>query len=415
VPERFRRIACGACALAALAAIAAPAAAAHGGKRLTLRAAGPYSAEVYALLVRAGDRYAIDYTSYLRDRRTGFPVDDASVTVLVKPPDGRELGPFRANAVANSYEVLLPVSAPQAWRQLRLLVSVRGSLGTASFSYTPPSLATEWLIQPLVLAGAAAAALLFAQAFVRLRRRGRTDHAGWGRAVLFALGLCLAVLPLISPLDAVGDTYLLSAHMLEHVLIGDAAPALLLVALRGPLLFFFLPPLILRQVAHAPWLRRLIAFVTRPRTALVLWAIVIGFWHIPRFYDYVLTHQLAHDFEHATFFLAGVLVWALLIDPARTRRLSPGRRLATAALLMWMGTALSYVLLFSFRSLYPAYANQAERLLGLSPLRDQQAAGLVMMVEQLLSLGIFAALLIGSRRRQVSPAGLRLGLGLAGR
>jgi hypothetical protein len=45
------------------------------------------------------------------------------------------------------------------------------------------------------------------------------------------------------PLDEAGDGYLLSAHMLQHVLIGDAAPALALVALRGPLLFFLLPAL----------------------------------------------------------------------------------------------------------------------------------------------------------------------------
>ena len=94
---------------------------------------------------------------------------------------------------------------------------------------------------PAVLFGAALALLLFAQAFLRLRRRG-PDLAPWSRALLFAAGLALLVLPLVSPLDHLGDEDLLSAHMLQHVLIGDAAPALLLVAVRGPLLFFLLPP-----------------------------------------------------------------------------------------------------------------------------------------------------------------------------
>ena len=62
-----------------------------------------------------------------------------------------------------------------------------------------------------MLATAAVAALLFARAFVRLRRRGRADHAGWGRAVLFASGLALMTIPLVSPLDAAGDNFLLSA------------------------------------------------------------------------------------------------------------------------------------------------------------------------------------------------------------
>jgi len=413
MPERLRHILWVGAIATVLVSISAPPADAHGGKQLAVRTAGPYSIEIYALLIRAGNRYAIDYTSYLRDRRTGFPADDARVTVAVRRPDNSVAGPYRANAFANSYEVLLPVRSAQAWRKLRLLIGIRGPLGGATLEYAPPALASEWLIQPSVLALAALAALLFAQAFVRLRRRGRADHAGWGRAVLFLVGLCLAVLPLISPLDAVGDIYLLSGHMLEHVLIGDAAPALLLVAVRGPLLFFLLPPLILRRVAHSSRLRRALAFATRPRTALVLWAIVFGFWHIPRFYDYVLTHPLAHDLEHATFFVAGLLVWTQLIDPARTGRLSPGRRLAAGVLLLWMGTVLSYVLLFSFRPLYPAYADQAERVFGLSPLRDQQAAGLVMMVEQLLSLGIFTALLIGSRLRPARRT--RLAVGLVGR
>ena len=82
----------------------------------------------------------------------------------------------------------------------------------------------DWHAPPAVLAIAALGTVLFVQAFVRLRRRGRADHAGWDRPALFAAGLALGVLPLVSPLDAAGDHYLLSAHMLQHVLIGDAAP-----------------------------------------------------------------------------------------------------------------------------------------------------------------------------------------------
>ena len=47
-------------------------------------------------------------------------------------------------------------------------------------------------------------ALLFAQAVVRLRRRGRPDLAGPGRVALFAAGLVLTWVALLSPLDGVG-------------------------------------------------------------------------------------------------------------------------------------------------------------------------------------------------------------------
>ena len=67
---------------------------------------------------------------------------------------------------------------------------------------TPVSkLASAWEAAPAVLAGAALASALFVQGFIRLRRRGRTDHVGWSRAVLFFLGLAVLVLALVSPLD----------------------------------------------------------------------------------------------------------------------------------------------------------------------------------------------------------------------
>src|SRR3954471_14773872 len=133
---------------------------------------------------------------------------------------------------------------------------------------------------PAVLLGLALAVVLFVQAFVRLRRR-RPEHAPWSRALLFGAGLALLVLPLVSPLDHVGDEELLSAHMLQHVLIGDAAPALLVVAVRGPLLFFLLPPLVLRPLASFRPLRGFLSLLLVPLVSLGLWAVAMVAWHVP--------------------------------------------------------------------------------------------------------------------------------------
>jgi cytochrome c oxidase assembly factor CtaG len=259
-----------------------------------------------------------------------------------------------------------------------------------------------------VLVAAAIALLLFAQAFVRLRRRGRKDHAAWSRAFLFSGGLAILTLALVSPLDAVGEEYLLSAHMLQHVLVGDAAPALLLVALRGPLVFFFLPARILSPLARLGRLRRVLAFLLRPRIAFALWVLAFGAWHIPAAYDAALAHPLVHDLEHASFALAGVLAWTQLVDPARRGELGVRGRVAFAVALFAAGLVLSDVLIFSFDPLYGPYALQDERLLGLSPLTDQRLAGLVMMLEQALTLGTFAALTLrGEHRRSVRSAAVR--------
>src|ERR687888_759180 len=74
-------------------------------------------------------------------------------------------------------------------------------------------LASAWDAAPLPIAGAVVALALFAQAFVRLRRRGRADHATAGRAALYLAGIAVITLALVSPLDALGDEYLLFAHM----------------------------------------------------------------------------------------------------------------------------------------------------------------------------------------------------------
>jgi putative membrane protein len=250
-----------------------------------------------------------------------------------------------------------------------------------------------WETPPAVLVAAPVAALLFVQAFVRLRRR-RPDHAPWTRAVLFGVGLALLVLPVLSPLDAVGDEYLLSAHMLQHVLIGDAAVALLVVAVRGPLVFFLLPPPILRPLAPLRPLRAALSFLLRPLVSLGLWAAAVIVWHVPRFYDFAAAHPLVHNLEHVTFVCGGLLVWTQLVDPARHGHLGRPQRIFFALAMLALTQPVVDFLLFSSSAHYGRYASQPDRIFGVSPLTDQRLAGAVMMVEQLLTLGACVAILL---------------------
>jgi putative membrane protein len=265
-------------------------------------------------------------------------------------------------------------------------------------------LGSAWEPAPLVLFGAGVVLVLFAQAFFRLRRRGRGDHASWPRVPLFFLAVGIGTLALVSPLDPVGDSYLLSGHMLQHVLIGDAAPGLALVALRGPLAFFLLPQFVLKPLARSRRLRGLLALVLRPPVSLTAWLVAIAAWHVPAAYDYTLRHQTVHDLEHLSFIFVGLLVWMQLIDPARRQQLQLTQRLGYMLVLFGAAAVLAGVLIFSSTALYPAYADQGERLLGLSPFRDQQLAGLVMVAEQLVSLGVCGAFLL---RARTTPARLR--------
>lgn len=259
----------------------------------------------------------------------------------------------------------------------------------------PPSrLAAHWEATAAVIVPAAILLLLFAQAFIRLRLRGRRDHAGAARALLFVGAVVLGSLALLSPLDATGERYLLSAHMLQHVLIADAAPALALVALRGPLVFFLLPPFVLGPLARIRTLRVALRWLLRPTISVGAWMIVIAIWHTPTLYDETLVNRGVHDLEHALFVVVGVLVWTQIVDPARRGELSVPRRIVVAVCVFAAGQILAYVYIFSFHALYPPYAHQQTRLFGWSPVLDQQFAGVVMMVEQFLTLGTACAILL---------------------
>lgn len=264
---------------------------------------------------------------------------------------------------------------------------------------------TAWSPDPIALSLALVAVAFFLHGWRRLHRR-RPDLAPWTRIPLFLAGVTIVLLGIASPLDAIAEEQLQSAHMLQHVLIADLGIALTLVAVRGPLAFFFLPRDLLVPLARMRPLRRALSFVLRPRVAIPLWLGVLVVWHVPRFYEAALTNPLVHRLEHLSFVVVGLLVWTLIVDPARHGRLTVGERIGVVALVFWAGQILAYVMVFATTPFYGTYAEVDDRLLGISALTDQKLAGVVMMVEQALTLGVAFVLLLGEARRTHEPAAL---------
>ena len=245
----------------------------------------------------------------------------------------------------------------------------------------------------VAVATAAFATTAFVHGFVRLRRRGRADLAGWDRAALFSIAVALWLFALSPRVDEFADQ-LLSAHMLEHMLIADAVPALMLVAVHGPLFFFLLPAPLTRWLARHSWLRAVTSQLLRPGVAFVVWGASIAVWHVPALYDRALGDPRLHGLEHATFVLGGVLVWMQLIDPAGRCALGLWQRLGYALGLLVGGMALATMFILSYAPLYSAYAEQPDRPFGLSALGDQNRAALVMLGAQVATLGTFAVILL---------------------
>lgn len=212
-----------------------------------------------------------------------------------------------------------------------------------------------------------------------LRRVGR-PVARW-RLICFAGALVALLVAFSPPLDALADRRL-SAHMVEHVLLGDIAPLLAVLACSGP---------VLAPVLRAPgvaWLRRL----GHPVPALALWLISLYGWHLPGAYDAALASDAVHALQHACFFVAGANLWAALLGPLpKPAWFGLPARLGYVVVYMVASFPLGAALVFASSAFYPTYAARE----GAAALGDQSTAGAIMMVEQaIVAFGLFCWLFL---------------------
>jgi cytochrome c oxidase assembly factor CtaG len=254
----------------------------------------------------------------------------------------------------------------------------------------------SWSFQPIVIVALLAAAAVYARVYKRAAARSSTSAPNAGHWVPYVAGLLTIAVALLSPLDPIGDRYLLSAHMMQHVLLSDIAPALLILGLRSPILPLGLSREALLAVAPAGGTSgRVLARLTSPWLAVPLWALATWIWAIPSVFDYAAQHQLVHVLEHATLFYTGLAMWWLIIDPLPRARLRPnGQRLALLGFTRLASACVCLPLTWLSATEYPLYAS-APRAFGLSAINDQHLAGASMCFIEALVFGIaFAAVFI---------------------
>lgn len=233
--------------------------------------------------------------------------------------------------------------------------------------------ATAFSFEPLFLALAAAAAVLY-------RRAARTEPAPaprW-RVAAFASGLFLIAASLNSPLETIADRYLLLMHLLQNGLIADLAPLLVVLGLTPRM----------RDALARRGLGRL-----RARWILPIWLLAWYCTHIAVFYDWALRTGWGLNIEHAILIAAGLLFWW----PIVSGRLSPPAGLAYLAIAFVGSSFLGLAYIFSSKPFY-AFYEHAPRLWGLSAIRDQNLGGIFMNGEQtlvfLLAIGWFVMRLL---------------------
>ena len=229
-----------------------------------------------------------------------------------------------------------------------------------------------WVATPLLLSG-----LLYAAGTTALWRRagvGRGIHR-WQVAAYTAGWLALAG-AVVSPLHELAEK-LFTAHMIEHeIVMAVAAPLLALARPIGAFLWA-LPPGLRRglgDAARRPALRSAWRFVTTPLTATALHGVSIWLWHIPALFDLAVQNLTVHRLQHLTFLLTALLFWWALV-----RACQPGTAAAHLFITMLHTGALGALMVLAPRVLYRVQTADAP-LWGLTPLDDQQLAGLVMWI-----------------------------------
>lgn len=253
----------------------------------------------------------------------------------------------------------------------------------------------SWSFDPIAILALLAASYVYARMYRRARATTRRGTVGAGHWAPYAGGIVAIGVALLSPIDSIGDRWLLSAHMLQHVLLSDVAPALIVLGLRSPVLPLGLAPAALRSIAPRGRFGRLLAVATSPWVAIPLWALATWTWAIPAVFDYAAQHSVVHAFEHATLFYTGLALWWLIVDPLPRARLRPnGERLALLGFTRLASAAVCVPLTWMTAVQYPLYAS-APRSYALSALADQQLAGAGMCFVEFLVFGIaFAAVFI---------------------
>jgi putative membrane protein len=241
---------------------------------------------------------------------------------------------------------------------------------------------TSWSLAPGPILLVLAAGWLYAHRWRASHAEGGERAAPTWRAALFAVGLVLTLVALVSPVDRLGEQ-LASAHMLQHLLLADLASIALILGLTKHIL----RPATKR--IHA--IERKAGPLAHPAFAAVVYVAVMWLWHIPSLYDAALENAFVHAVEHMSYSAAGLLYWWHLLSPIRSRLrlggMGPIAYMASTKLLVGF---LGVLLAFSPDLLWDGYGHTGERW-GMSPLDDQHVAGLIMGFEQSVVMGIALA------------------------
>jgi cytochrome c oxidase assembly factor CtaG len=238
----------------------------------------------------------------------------------------------------------------------------------------------SWELDPTIVIPLLLAGTMYLAGITRLWRRAGPGHGvTFIQATAFAAGWLTLALALVSPLHRLGER-LIAAHMVQHVILMTIAAPLLVLGRPVVAMVWALPRAGRRAAGALSRLRPIAGawrFVSLPFAATALQAVALWVWHVPRWYDAAVSNDALHALEHVCFVSTAMLFWWAMLHLARSRAGS-GRAIVYVVASGAQSGALGVLLTFARSPMYPAYRDTAAW--GITPLQDQQLAGLIMWI-----------------------------------
>jgi putative membrane protein len=238
---------------------------------------------------------------------------------------------------------------------------------TALFQAPVSPYAWQW---EHALVPAALAAIYLLCAGPLRRRIDPAAEMSRARMQVFLIGVLVLFVAVATPLDTLSN-YLLTAHMIQHLLMTLIVP---------PLLLLGTPAWMLQPLLALPLARPILRVLTNPLAAFLLFNFVFSAWHAPALYNLALQNNTVHILEHLLFLGTAVLTWWPVFSPTPVLpRLSEPAQLLYLFFESLPPTILGALITFAGTPLYSEYVS-APRLWGLSVMLDQQIGGLIMWI-----------------------------------
>jgi cytochrome c oxidase assembly factor CtaG len=199
-----------------------------------------------------------------------------------------------------------------------------------------------------------------------------------GHAVYYVTGVIIMLLALVSPIDALSDDYLFSAHMFQHLLLSQVVP---------PLLLLGIPAAWWEQLLRWRPMAKIESVLRAPIRAWLIGIVGLWIWHWPRLFGLALENENIHIVQHLCFMVTGCIFWWPIVTPLPQHRLTVGVACLYLFTACTISSLLGIFITLSSTILYPFYSTGDDPLNILSALRqhlsvreDQQLGGLLMWV-----------------------------------